>query len=606
MRTEGDQLSQPITIAEGYHDFEGRWIDVPQATIDAIRQVMAQEDAPGPFVVRRGETLAFDAPVDIELEDGTVLDGVLSVPQDAPLGYHRVTADGSSRDLILGPERCYLPDGYRVWGWAVQLYSLWSKRSWGIGDLGDLATFGRWAADNGAEVVLLNPLHAAPPTTPYENSPYYPSSRCFLDPLYVDVESVPGAEVLDASTREVARSLTASSQVERDAVRDAKLGALEKIWRTTGAHRDAQDFLSERGDALEGFATYCVIAESHGADWRAWPEMLRHPSGRAVADVRRSETDRFLFHVWIQMLLDEQFARAAESIGIINDLAIGVAPSGADAWLWQDSFATGVSIGAPPDDYNLDGQDWGILGSDPSGLRADGYRAFIEMVRSSMRHSAGIRFDHVMGLFRLFWIPGGMSAREGSYVRYPSDDLITILALESHRARSFVIGEDLGTVEDGVREEMAERNMLSYRLLWFLDQPIDELPALSMASANTHDLPTTIGLWEGSDLRRQEQLGLIPATGFADKMIERICHHLRLNRDASVREVVEASCKALAASNSAVVIVAIDDAVGTAHRYNYPGTTGDLNWTTRLPVPLEELTHHEGAERIARIMRSGR
>lgn len=587
----------PIEIASGYHDFQGRWVEVPRSTIDQVREVMAEDRPGGPLVVRSGEAFSFDEPVEILLEDGGVLEDVRSLPPDMPCGYHRISG---TRDLIVGPSSCYLPDDLRTWGWALQLYGMWSETSWGIGDLSDLASFGRWATEDGASLALINPLHAALPTEPYENSPYYPSSRCFLDPLYLDVEAM--AE-LDPAVRNNGRRLNEGERVDRDAVRSTKFAVLEEVWAASPALDEAGRYLEERGPALEGFATYCYLAELHGHDWREWPAGLQHPDNKAVIEERRAGRERVLFHAWVQHLLDEQLRAAGETIGVVNDLAIGVAPSGADAWLWQDSFATGVSIGAPPDDYNLEGQNWGILGFDPVGLRLHGYRPFIEMVRASMRHAAGIRFDHVMGLFRLFWIPEGVEAKDGVYVRYPSDDLITILALESQRAHALVIGEDLGTVEDGVREEMQRRQMLSYRLLWFLDHDLRDLPSLSMASANTHDLPTTRGLWEGSDLERQREMGLDPATDFAENMISRIQRHLGIPRRTDTADLVDASARALATCNSCIVTIAIDDVAGTVDRYNYPGTSGDVNWSTRLPLTLEELEGLPQAKRIADWMR---
>ncbi len=537
-------------IETGYLDSNGDWVDVPAATLEALHAIFGRGDpsARPAVVVSRGRTDPLEHASTVELEDGATIDHLTQLPEDLPLGYHTIYDEFGSRRLIVGPGKCYLPEGLRVWGWALQLYALWSEKSCGIGDLADLRSFGVWARGAGASMVLINPLHAHTPLLPVEPSPYYPSSRCFRDPLYLRVENI---------AADVREEITGRGQVDRDAVFKLKMDALEATW--AGSHGDAgfDAYTEQLGDPLWGFATFCAIAERHGGRWDGWPQDLQRPDSPAVERFRSDNHDRVRFHAWLQWLLDEQLAAAEQEIGIVNDLAIGVDPHGADAWWWQDSFATGASIGAPPDDYALDGQDWGVLGFDHFALSVD-YEPFIQMVRSNLRNSSGMRFDHVMGLFRLFFIPEGMSPKEGAYVRYPAEALLEILALESHRAQGYVIGEDLGTVEPQVRAEMTARDMLSYKLLWFFDD-LQELQRLAMAAPNTHDLPTTAALWSGSDLEEQRKAGLEPNVEFAERIKERICRHLGLSRDATIGEVVDRSCELLAASDCAVVTVGPED-----------------------------------------------
>lgn len=587
-------------IATRYRNHAGKWVEVPAPTIEAVGSILAPGIDPAlqPVVVREGTVPALPDGTEVVTEEGETVE----VPDRLPLGYHQIDGPDGPRPLVVGPARCYLEPTLRIWGWALQLYGLWSGSSWGIGDLRDLRSFGAWARSQGASVALINPLHAATPVSPRQPSPYYPSSRCFYDPLTIAVEEVAGAP----SVPEVARSaergrVLAGQRVDRDRVAALKMPALEALWEL---HRERVG-RSVTDDPAHRFATFCVLAERHGADWREWPASLRDPASSDVAAFASEMSDRIAFHAWLQTLVEEQLAAAGAEVGIVNDLAIGVDPGGADAWMWQDAFITGATIGAPPDDYSLQGQDWGITGFDPNGLKRTGYAPFIETVRASLRHAAGMRFDHVMGLFRLYWIPEGAPATDGAYVAYPSDDLLTILALESHRSRAFVVGEDLGTVEPIVREEMAARDMLSYRLLWFLDDDVDTLPFRAMASANTHDLPTTAGLWSGDDLVTQEELGHEPAEAFVETMIARVMRHLDIRRDASLDEVIRRSAEVLAATNSALVTVGLDDAVLARERYNFPGRMEAVNWTTVLPESLGSIVERDAGSEIAQIMKGG-
>jgi 4-alpha-glucanotransferase len=384
------------------------------------------------------------------------------------------------------------------------------------------------------------------------------------------------------------------------------VGAVRSLWERFRGDPDFDAYRDDMGPTLEGFATWMALAEVNEGSWREWDAGLRHPAGAGVERFVAENYGRARFHAWVQWLLDRQLAAAGRAIGVINDLAIGVEPDGADAWLLQDELATGTSIGAPPDDYASEGQQWGVLGFDPHALQAAGYEPFVQVVRAAMRHAAGIRFDHVMGLWRLFWIPEGVPAREGGYVRYPAGDLLDILALESHRAEAFVVGEDLGTVEPVVREEMWKRNMLSYKLLWFEEGPPSSYPHLSLAAPNNHDLPTTAGLWSGKDVAVDKELGVKPHEGFREAIFARLERNAGAARDIGYEELIDRSYDVLSRSPSAAVLGSLDDALGVLERQNQPGTMGEWNWSTALPQPLEEIQRSERVQELARIMNKGR
>ncbi len=607
-------------IQDGYFEIGGRWRPLAADTRARLRAAMgATDEAPPPaspvLVVRRGQPPRAIPPAEAVLEDGTVLRLEGALPPDLPLGYHtlRAPADGAETRLIVAPPHCHLPEGLRTWGWAVQLYALRSRESWGIGDLADLRRFARWSAERlGAGVILLNPLHATLPLEPQEASPYFPSSRRFRNPLYLRVEEVPGAAEAGLELEPLAaagRALCADRRIDRDRVRHLKLAALERLWRQ-GAGRDARfaRYRAAQGRALEEFATFCALAERHGAGWRRWPSEHRHPASPAVRRFAAEAADRVAFHAWLQWLLDEQLARAGRPLRLITDLAIGFDGQGADAWAWQDILADGVTVGAPPDDFAVDGQDWGLPPFVPHRLRAAGYAPFVETIRAGLRHAGGMRVDHVMGLFRLFWIPHPGSAAGGGYVRYPVDDLLGILALESERARALIVGEDLGTVEEGVRERLAAERVLSYRVLWFEPTAPRAYPALSLATVTTHDLPTIAGLWTESDLREQAAVGLAPNVEGTRALREHLRGLTGVAADAPADAVRMAAHRQLAEAPSIAVAATLEDALGVAERPNLPGTTAErrANWSLALPRSLEEIEADPGVRSIAETLAPGR
>ncbi|HZD00649.1 MAG TPA: 4-alpha-glucanotransferase, partial [Actinomycetes bacterium] len=559
------------------------------------------------------------------LESGEQRPAPARLPGDLPLGRHRlVHAHGETR-LVVAPDRCHLPgwlaQGGRARGWAAQLYGLRSRRSWGIGDLGDLAMLaGGSRARPGPGFVLLNPLHAAPATC---DSPYYPSSRLFRNPLYLAVEEVPESTALQGAERErlaalaaAGRALTGASLLDRVAAWRCKDEALRACWRALprqpGRLAAFEAWRAATPD-LEAFATFCALRERYPGDWRAWPAGLRQPASPELAHWRAAHTHEVGHHAYLQWLLDEQLAAAAsraaggQRLGIVNDLAVGFDPTGFDAWWAQDELAPGVTVGAPPDALGPDGQDWAVPAFVPSRLAAHGYDSFARTLRAGMAHAGGLRLDHVMGLFRLFWIPQGAAPVEGTYVRYPADDLLGVLALESQRAAALVIGEDLGTVEPGVRERLAAERVLSYRLMWFEREATGQrrraarYPRLALAAVTTHDLPTAAGWLSGDDLRHLAQIGLVPAGRLAAEAKrqarerEELCRLLEAEGvlapgGRSVAAVVAALCAFLARTPSMLLAETLEDAVLARQRPNVPGTTTERpNWRLPLPVLLEDL-----------------
>jgi 4-alpha-glucanotransferase len=460
------------------------------------------------------------------------------------------------------------------------------------------------AADQGAGFVLINPLHAVAPTSGQEASPYLPATRRFRNPLYLRVSEVPGAAGVDLE-EDAGRALNEGSLIDRDAIWARKREVLMRVFFSHGGGEAFARWREEQGETLQDWATWAAIVEEHGGDWHTWPEELRRPGSPELAAYVERHGAVVAFHAWLQWALDLQFTAATGDMTVIQDLPIGFAGGGADAWAWQDVLAEGVDVGAPPDAFNSQGQNWGSPPLIPWRLRDADYEPFIQSIRATMAGGGGLRIDHVMGLFRLWWVPANGSAADGAYVRYPSDDLLDIVALESHRAQALVVGEDLGTVEDGVREDMAEHGVLSYRLLWFEDDDPAEWPAEAMAAITTHDLPTVAGLWTGEDVEEQREYG----TGTEEELergrkslLERLPG---LTDDAPGERAVERAHELLAGAPSLLLSATLDDAVGELRRPNMPGTTERPNWSLPLPVPVEDLPGHPLLQTVARTLAEG-
>lgn len=611
-------------IAPGYHDVWGSWKTPGEEASRRLRRAMgAQTDDPSepapastPLrIVRPGEgaSAGTTGPSTLLLEDGTQLEvhgG--AIPPDLPLGYHRIEVDngGSTSQiehLIVAPPRAHLDDDMRLWGVTAQLYAARSTRSWGIGDLSDLGRLIEWASERGAGMVGLNPLHASANVGPPANSPYSPSSRRWRDPLCLDVHALAATLPDAAATGAAGAALNAGTRIDRTSVWELKRSVLEAVW-ARGGHDPAFDrYRAERGSGLTRWGTYCALAERHGASWPSWPDDVRHPSRPGVRRFAEHAADRVAFWSWLQFLIDQQFAASGSADVVVTDLAVGFAPDGFDAWEWQDHLADGCRIGAPPDLLGPDGQDWGLPPFVPWKVRGQAYQPFAETLRANLRHSRGLRVDHVMGLLRLLWIPPGMTAADGAYVRWHGSELLDIVALESHRAGAFVIGEDLGTVDGGIQDLLRQRGLLSTRLLWFEDAAPRDWPHQAMAAITTHDLPTVAGVWTGTDLADQKAAGVtVPDNGDDD-----FRHRLRVaascDDGAPVDHVVVESYRKLAESPAMVVTAALDDLLGAEHRPNVPGTIDEHpNWRIPLPAPIDDLATSPLADRIVDALRLGR
>ena len=596
-------------VCRGFHDVTGAWREAPVEAVEAVLEAMGAEGEPPPpaaVTVRPGGAPPSLGPGVVLLEQG----GETRLSADLPSGYHRFQPDGGGEPirLIVGPGVVPRPRGRR-WGFSAQLYATRTKRSWGVGDFRDLGELGSWAAGEGAGFTLVNPLHAPTPTVPQQPSPYYPGSRCFTNPLYIAVEDVPGAGALPGLDELAAagRSLNDRRLIDRDAAWGLKSAALERLHPLSAGDPGFEAFRAERGRPLELFASFCAIAEEHGAGWRDWPAGLRHPSGPAVTSFAAERRGRVRYHAWLQWILDRQLAAASQRLGVVTDLAVGVDPSGPDSWIWQDSFAPGMRVGAPPDEFNTLGQDWGLPPFDPWRLRRAAYEPWVEALRAGFRHGAGLRVDHVMGLFRLYWVPEGGDARSGVYVRYPHEDLLNILALEADRAGAFVVGEDLGTVEDEVRRELAARQVCSYRVWWFEESDPAAWPEAALGAVTTHDLPTVAGVHTGSDLDAQRRLGMEPNEDSSAALRNKLLERAGAAPGDPVEEVIAGVYRDLARAPCALLCASLDDALGVEERPNMPGTTGGSwpNWSLALPVPLEEIRRRELPRRIAAELRRG-
>jgi 4-alpha-glucanotransferase len=600
-------------IVPGYEDTSRVWRPTPADSRRALLAAMgvdAQSRGPAPVaplkVVRAGEAARMFERGTLTLEDGTTLPIDDHLPLDLPLGYHEFRGHRTEQPthVIAAPQFCAAPPKH-IWGWAVQLYATRSQQSWGIGDLADLRRLAAWSKGQGAGCMLINPLNATTPTVHQQPSPYSPTSRRFRNPLYLRIDEIPGAaEALGDDLKRFTddgRKLNALPRIERDKVFALKQSACETIWARFRNVAGFGHFRAEQGRSLDEFAIYCVLAEKYGGDWRNWPVEYRRCDSPAVKAFAREQQNRVMYYAWLQWLLDEQLARASREQAIVQDLPIGFDAGGADAWAWQDLLAKGVSVGAPPDAYAADGQDWGLPPLVPHKLRACGYRPFVETIRATLRHAGGLRIDHVMGLFRLFWIPRGMGPKLGTYVRYRADELLAILALESQRAGAFVVGEDLGTVEPGVREALAAHKILSYRVVWFEDQPPEEYPKMAMVAAATHDLPTIAGLWTGSDLKSQEKTGQPTSLETTAEMRSRLARAAGVENGAPVEQVIERTYAALARSPSAIVTAMLEDALAVEDRINMPGTVDQWpNWSLPLPGGVEAVEASKLAKNISR------
>ena len=608
-------MTDPWGIDTTYEDAAGTIQTVPEQAIARIRTAIGRPPDPARSlydervkVLQQGQSFPLPTAAELTLEDGTVIQLRDRLPDDLPIGYHQLIPLGGSSPvrLIVSPGRCLLPPGLRIWGWSAQVYATRSRQSWGMGDLADLRRLAHWSKDLGARMVLINPMHAASPVLPQEASPYSPSSRRYLNPLYLRIEELPGVACLEHELQRLAtlgRALNEERHIDRDCVFRLKQDALQLLWSRFEGDQALEQFRIAEGRPLHQFAVFCTLAEAHGASWRQWPHAYRHPDSCDVDQFAHAHADRVTFHIWLQWLLNQQLARASKPISLMQDLPVGFSPDGADAWVWQDHIASDMSVGAPPDLYNSEGQDWGLPPFIPHRLREAGYEPFIQTIRAVLRHAGGLRIDHVMGLFRLWWVPQARKAKDGAYVRYHAEDLLAIIAIESHRAGAVVVGEDLGTVEPGVREKLAYHNVLSYRLLWFEDTPPSQYPEKALAAITTHDLPTLAGVWTGADFETQRRLGLNPDASANERFREKLRQTSDLDTDADVTLAITKTFEQLAQAPSAIIMASMEAACATAERPNMPAAGGKYpNWSLALPLPLEDIESSEIPRKLATIL----
>ncbi len=573
---------------------------------------------------------------------------------DFPHGYHSLSVKpgGARMALIVAPARCWLPpealSGARLWGVTTQLYLSRSKRNWGIGDFGDLRTLIGMLRPLGADVIGLNPLHALFPDDPEHASPYSPASRLLLNVLNIDVAGIARELKSTAARRLMAtpafrRGLArcrGAKHVRYAEVAALKLSVLRMLFAAVAAQRRSRAwrgyrrFEREAGEAVRRACVFMALREyfsardSALADWRLWPVEFRDPDSPAVETFAARHADLVGFQIWLQYVADSQLKAAAEAaapmvVGLYRDLAVGADPAGAETWSNQRSVVAGAHVGAPPDIYNPPGQDWGLPPFDPMALREEAYRSFIDLVRANMRHAGGLRIDHVMGLMQLYWVPRGRSPRHGTYVQYPIDDLVGILALESHRQRCLVVGEDLGTVPAGFRERMAAANILSYRVLYFeRDEhgflPPERYPELALAVASSHDLPTLRAWWATSDLALKAELKLYPTaedrrTARRERSRDRSELQHALRREGLAREVLaedrlfEAAHAFLGRTPCMLATVQTDDITDEITPVNVPTTSDEHpNWRRRSSLTLEQLAKSPRLAKVGSIFRAER
>jgi 4-alpha-glucanotransferase len=614
---------------------------------DSLRSSLAAREAaeqarslPPVLVVSENEPLGLPGNLDLEIvtEQGErhslrIENGVANPALKLPLGYHEARSAGCAMRLIVTPDCAHLPASGKHAGLGVTLYGLRSGRNWGCGDFRDLQDLVDWAAAIlHVDFIALNPLHAIHNRRPYNTSPYLPNSIFYRNFLYLDVEGVQGYDRIrqqfeDEATRAATIELRASPVVEYEQVAALKRRALNVIFEAEPPGSDCGKWIAGEGDLLRLYAVYCALDEYLHAEnpglwvWPDWPEEYRDPDSAAVRLFAAEHEREILFHGWLQWNVDLQLARvqqrardAGMSIGLYHDLALATDRCGSDLWAHRKFYVAGCRVGSPPDDFSPTGQDWSFPPPDSRQHRADGYRLYAESIRKSLRQGGALRIDHVMRLFRLYWIPSGHDAAHGAYVRDRGEDLVRILALESVRAGAVIVGEDLGTVEPEVRETLARFGILSYRLLYFermnggFKSP-DQYPAQALAASTTHDLATIAGFWTGADIESRLGAGTIDRAGhdaqqtdrardkqhlldalFAAGLLPAAYEHNADRIPELTGELHYAIIGFLAKTPSVLWLINQEDMTRETAQQNLPGTTAEYpNWSRKMRWSIEDL-----------------
>lgn len=606
-RTKREQMLEFVShrgVQPSFFDAFDIERQIPDTTLEWLYDVFSDgNDAPAPIIATPGRWHP-ELRGEIRLGDGRTLavDGIL--PIDA-VGYHSLTTPEGVTRLVLGaPERLATPR--RQFGWSIQLYDARTRDSWGIGDFADLATLAHEAARTGAGFVLVCPLHAGNLGAHPMASPYSPTSREWLQVLYISIDLI-RTQVDVSDLREQALALNAERVINRGKVWELKRAALRRIWE--GQDKDGgkacNEWVAEQGEDLRRFATFMAMSEELGLPWQTWDAQFQHPDAPAVGEWAAANGDAIAFHSWLQFIADKQFGRATrQGVDVVADIAVGFDGGGFDAWNWQDVLVFTAEVGCPPDRHNRDGQRWGLPAFSPTGLAAVGYLPFIRMVRQALRHARALRIDHVMQLWRLFWVPpteGG--AAEGAYVRYPHDALLAIIRIEASRHNAWVVGEDMGTVPDYVRPTMDDIDMLGYRAACRV--PVSMFLVNTFGATGTHDHATIAGILLGTDPKDMESAGKSVDWPAETARREALAAEAGLPLEGpyspeQVQQAILARCASVADSESRVVVFNLEDAAAVTERPNMPGTvTAWPNWSLSLPQPADDVLRGSLAQRIA-------
>lgn len=637
-----------IVGKESKVEVHGGMFDVPEAsiTLENGKQFTGKISHEG------GEKIAH------EIDGSFFFTSYLVLPADLPEGYHTlevtVGSEAETATVISAPEKIELLDDMKngsLWGWMSQLYSIRSKGSWGVGDFEDLKTMLVEAKKKtGSDFMLINPMHAAEPVPPLTPSPYLPISRRFINFSYIRPESMPEYAVLSPEDKakvdelhEQVKPLNGNARIlDRETMWRTKMQALWIIYKSgLSAQRQAEfdQYLAEVGDEIESYATWCLCYDKWGASNGSDDDWVRkyNRDSEEVAQLRAQYPDTLEFYRWLEWVATEQLHAAQQAareagmkIGIVADMAVGVHPAGSDVWWNPERFAKGATVGAPPDMFNQQGQDWSQPPLNPIALEQTGYKVYRDMVHGMFSNAGAVRIDHILGLFRLWWIPEGKKAMDGTYVHYDSDIMLGILALEASRAGGVVVGEDLGVVPAYVSKSLSEHGILGCAVEWFeqfdgeFRAPKDWRP-YALASVNTHDLPPAAGYLEYGHVKLREQLGLLSGPVEEFQKSAEAEHNAMLSMlvdegylDASAledelaneNEIIDALYRGLKGSPCKLMAASIVDAVGEKRTQNQPGTSNEYpNWRIPLAdgdgnvVPLEQLFDNTRLQEIAAIMR---
>jgi 4-alpha-glucanotransferase len=622
------QQAEAVGIAPRWRDVHGETHEVSAATLQAVLDALGPPmEEPAPLITADARATIVLAgqpgPFRITREDGTVLDGHaedagggrIRLPPLDQDGYHRLEIAGRETTLAVAPVRCWTiaeaTGGRKVWGLAVQLYALRRPGDGGLGDLAALRDLALEAGDQGAAAIAISPIHALFTANPGHFSPYAPSSRIRLNVLHAEPPPLDEPDSNDALVDWVAAAAPRIAAMRR---------VFDPVDPALAEYRRAQ------GVPLERHARFELLHGLHAAhDWHTWPEALRSPDSPEVARLAAEHADEVAFHAFLQFRAETSLQAAQTAareagmpIGLIADIAVGTDPSGSDAWCRPAEMLNGLMVGAPPDLINTSGQGWGVTTFSPSGLVREGFSGFLDMLRATLRHAGGVRIDHVMGLARLWVVPSGMSAAQGAYIRFPFDDMLRLVKIESRRHRAIVLGEDLGTLPDGFRERLQDAGLAGLRVLWFERDGMRFLPPQhwnhdAVAMTSTHDLPTVAGWWQGRDLEWRTRLGTI----IEDE--DTIRHHdraalwdaFRASGSASGEmpgphdgaAAADAAAAHIGRAACTLAVLPIEDALALTEQPNLPGTIDEHpNWRRRLAAPADALLRRpDVASRLAAL-----